>query len=701
MRSITSSALICAIAIIGTPCFGVDSPPAPSQSATDGTGAQDGAYDVAPDNLDSLLDLADQDLSRLTEIQVTKSTGVAPSLDTVVTTVERKESTVGRTPSAVFVITNEMIRRSGARSIPEVLRMAPGVQVARIDGNKWALSIRGFNSRFSNKLLVQIDGRSIYTPLYGGVLWDVQDVLLEDVERIEVVRGPGGTVWGANAVNGVINIITKSARDTQGVFLESGGGTERAFASARQGGALGDNGAYRIYGKWLERDRQFAPIGRAHDDWRQGRGGFRADWDLSPQDHVTLQGELYDSIAGGSGVFASPMAPFFTFDNTDMELSGGNLLGRLRHDVSDDSNWQVQFYYDHSDIRFQQGPSYYRDTLDLDFQHSFQLTADHQIVWGAGYRWNRDKAGTIPFFFSLVPQTREYDRVGAFVQDTMTLLDDELYFTIGAKASYNDYTRFEFQPSARVLWTPTEKHSIWASVSRAVRTTSRAESDGRIVRPAMVVPNLPPLYPVVTPGASSNAENLLAYEFGIRHQPEPWFSWDLALFYNDYDDLIAGGPPGAPSPAPEGLIVPVSLTNLGAGQTYGFELATNLELTDWWRLYGNYSFFRMNLNNVASSGQPGDAPRNQVYLQSSFDLPRDWDVDLIWRYVDVLPNQRIPSYLTMDIRLGWSPRDWFEFYVAGRNLLDQEHPEAGNDAFAGTLATEVQREVFGGVSLRY
>lgn len=329
----------------------------------------------------SLLDL---DLDQLANTDV-----VVPALDVPVTTVSRRDSTVGRTAAAVFVIDQEMIQRSGARSIPEVLRMAPGVHVARINSNKWAISIRGSNHLYSNKLLVQIDGRAVYTSLFGGTFWDEQDVVLEDVERIEVIRGPGATVWGANAVNGVINILTKRAEDTQGGLVVSGGGDqETVFNTFRYGGQAGEDLHWRIYGKHFARDDGYSPE-PTYDSWHQGRGGFRADWTPTDIGLITVQGDLYGGTSGGSGAVYSPTFPFYEIVRQDSPLSGGNLLSRWTRQLDQETSWALQFYYDR---RERSSPVFAleRDTYDLDYQYNFAIGAYQRLTSGVGYRWSRD-----------------------------------------------------------------------------------------------------------------------------------------------------------------------------------------------------------------------------------------------------------------------------------------------------------------------
>jgi len=663
-----------------------------------------GVESANADDLDSLLELADRDVTQLARVNV-----AAPALQVEVSSVSRQKSTVGKSPAAVFVITNEMIRRSGARSIPEVLRMAPGVDVARIDASKWAISIRGFNGRFANKLLVQIDGRTVYTPMFGGVFWDVQDLLLEDVERIEVVRGPGATVWGANAVNGVINVITKKAIDTQGAFVEGGAGTEeRGFVSARYGGQTGDDLSYRFYGKWFDRDRAFAFGDAARDGWAMGRGGFRVDWEPNGCDTLTFQGDYYDGGMANRSLYPDPTAPLrFRMADENERVVGGNALLRWTRVLSDDSDWSVQLYYDRTEREFQVGGfGEDRDTFDVDFQHRLPLGWCHSIIWGAGYRNTRDQIRNSPFVLGFNPTRRADDLFSYFVQDEIALREDLWYLTVGSKFSHSDYTPFEYQPTARLLWTPDERHSIWASISRAVRSPTRADDDVRIV--LMENPMNPGAFPLVLGNRGSVAEDLLAYEAGIRVQPTDRFSWDLATFYMQYEDLRVTVP-GArffdPGPPPASFD-PLMITNGVGGYTYGFELAANFEIAPCWRVSGAYTFFREEMDVLSDEGT---SPGNQVYLQSSWDLGRNWELDVAWRYVDVLSGQYldvrtgqlVPSYNVMDVRLAWYATPTMELAVVGRHLLDSHHPEFGADTYIGSLPTEVQQEVYGMVTWRY
>ena len=691
--------------VVGAPILAA--PPAGSESADD-TGSANTAIDA--DNLDSLLKAADEDVSQLAKVSV-----ASPALAEEVTTVSRQESTVGRSAAAVFVVTNEMIRRSGARTIPDVLRMVPGVNVASIDANKWAVSIRGSNGRFANKLLVQIDGRTVYTPLYGGVFWDVQDLVFEDIERIEVIRGPGATVWESNAVNGIINIITKNSADTQGAYAQVGSGTEElGFASARYGNQIGKDAHYRLYGKWFERGPGYSPTGDAHDAWRMGRGGFRADWTPNVRDTLMFQGEYYKGSDGEMTPYAS-LTPPFTQDTLVEQLPrGGHGLFRWRRELDEDSDWTVQMYYDRTERSWSEfGLAEDRDTFDFDFQHRFPLGRRHSIIWGFGYRNSKDdirnsdlSIGDIPLT-SFDPSKRSDDLFGYFIQDEITLKEDLLYFTIGSKFEHNDYTGFEFQPTTRLLWTPTPRHSIWGSISRAVRTPTRAEEDLNVVlSPVGVLPPGLPVFIDVVGNHDMLAEEVMSYEAGVRVQPTDKLFWDLAVFFNDYKKIRGINLNPYPVYNPQGFyLIDGRVDNSSAFQSYGFEIASTYDVHEQWRVRAAYSF----LIQTRNVGGDMAAPRNQIYLQSSWDLRRSLHLDMIWRYVDslagfemygaVLPGS--PSYNVMDIRLAWDARPGMEVAVVGRNLLDLAHYEAPSDSYLGTVHTEVPASVYGMVTWRY
>ncbi len=638
---------------------------------------------VDTSDIDDLLDL---DVEQLGRVDV-----APPSLSEEVSTVSRQSSTVGKSPAAVFVITPEMIRRSGVNNIPDALRMVPGVEVARIDANKWAISIRGFNGLYASKLLVQIDGRIVYSQFFSGVIWADQDVVLQDVERIEVIRGPGATIWGANAVNGVINIITKSPAETQGLLFVGGTGTEdRGFSTLRYGGHVGKDFHWRAYGKQFERDGGYFP-GDDFDDWRQARGGFRTEWTPTLDDIITVQGDIYDGKAGERHLAPIPTSPFQqinTFDNHD---SGENCLLRWTRILDTESDWSLQAYYD----RYGRTTPTIDDeqqTFDIDYQYRFPLGQRHNVICGTAYRQISDHFFG-DFSLSVNPQERSTNLFSYFLQDEITVVDDLLYFTAGSKFIHNDFTGFEYQPSVRLLWTPSERESVWAAVSRAVQTPDRLDED--LTFHQFVSP-FGPTFAQITGNRGLESEPLLAFELGYRAQPTDKFYWDLATFYNQYDDLTATQPLGAGffDPTIPAFIVPLTLANLLSADTYGAELTSTYEVRKDWRLTGSYSLLYMDVHSApVTDTTEGSSPHNRMFVRSSWDLSDDWQFDLIGRYADNLPAFGIPSYLVGDVRLAWQPYENLEWAVVGRNLFDSPHPEFV-DAFSGIVGTEVQPEMF-------
>ncbi len=660
--------------------------PAPSESET-------------PDVLGDLNELLDADLSKLASTEI-----VAPSFSESVTSVERQENTVGRTAAAIYVITSDMIRRSGVRTIPDALRLAPGVHVAQLDSNKWAISIRGMATRFSNKLLVQIDGRTVYTPLFAGVFWDVQDVLLEDVERIEVIRGPGAAMWGANAVNGVINIITKSSRKTTGIFAEAGGGNERLFSSARIGGDT-RNGSWRVFTKWFDRDAGRADDFVPKDDWNLQHLGFRTDQRLNALDTVTLQGDYYDGDAGGTTVFPIGSPPYVGQGPDPQTLAGGNVLFRFNREFDADSKWSLQVYYDET-IRDLENIGFREDrhTADVDFQRQTRFGQWHSVVWGLGYRNSSDRIRNDSLHLKFLPDRRSINRYSTFIQDDVTLVADRLYFKTGSKFSWNDFTGFEIQPTARLLYTPSASKSIWASVSRAVRVPSRTNDDLHLT----TLPSTDPLSPPFTQFRGNrdfDSETLLAWELGIRSSPIKEFYWDFAAFYNRYNRVEAFRA-GLPEVDPiTGLfVVPAYFVNGATADTVGFEWTSSAQMTDWWTLRGAYSFMTIDVDlapGVLPLDSTGSSIRNMFFFHSSWDLTESADFDLMGRYMDRNAREEIPSYFELDARFAWRPCDGFEFSLVGRNLLDSAHPEIGSDVSVGAQATQVQRELYGQAVWRY
>ncbi len=623
-----------------------------------------------------------------------------------VTTASKQAEKLSDTAAAVFVISSEDIQRGGFTTIPEALRMVPGLDVARIDANKWAISSRGFNAWFANKLLVLMDGRSVYTPLFSGVYWDVQDTFMDDIDRIEVIRGPGATLWGANAVNGVINIITKKARDTQGGRVNIGAGSKQAFGSARYGGKLGEDAWFRAYVKQFKRDSFENMDGEnGGDSWRGGRTGFRADWNRSSDTAMTLQGDIYTGESGTTSTFSFFDQAYTQYDTADLE--GGNLLGRWTQTISDDASFSVQIYYDRT-VRDMQILSETRDTVDLDFQQTLRIGGRNNIIWGLGYRLTYDNiTGSELMWFD--PDSRTDNLFSAFIQDTITLLPQRLYLTLGSKLEHNDYSGFEIQPSIRMRFKPHERQTLWAAVSRAVRTPSRADDDLHLLIDAFETgPTKNIAY--LEGNSDFDSEEVIAYELGYRLIPWSFLSVDLASFYNVYHNLRAALPgPPTPSwatyPPPPERIIPMELHNQFHENTYGLEVTGTLELFDWWRTSASYSWIQLHLfaseeenSNNLELGE-GSVPCNQFSIKNYFDLPGHLQLDTFFYYVDDLPDLGVPSYCRLDVRLGWRPVRDLELSLKFENLLEADHMEYSD--IQGIEATKIPRSVYGKVTWRF
>ncbi len=618
-------------------------------------------------------------------------------MEVEVTSVSKRSQKLSEAAAAVTVLTGDEIRRAGHTSIPEALRMVPGLHVARIDGNKWAVTSRGFNGRFANKLLVLIDGRSVYTPLFSGVYWAVQDVPLEDLDRIEVIRGPGGTLWGANAVNGVINIITKSAKETQGALLSAGGGSiERAFGTARWGGQAGDGIHYRVYGKGFDRDAlRTSDNEEAMDGWDVLQGGFRLDWDVSDRDSLTLQGDVYDGDAD--------QGFRFTGARDRIDLGGGNLLARWNRRVSDASDVMVQLYYDRTE-REEVLATEERDTVDLEFQHDLSLAPGRQLTWGLNYRFTSDQIDNSPFT-QFDPDDQSDHLAGAFAQLQQTLIEDRLVATLGSKFEYNEYSGVEYQPSVRMAWTPSERHTIWSAVSRTVRTPSRADQTVRIGLPS----EFPGVILDLQGTRDMDSEDLLAYELGYRGVLLPNWTLDAAAFWFDYGDVRSVDLTGAPFPAPPTspffgfFLQPAQFGNTLDAESYGVELETTWQPLDSWKLTAGWTLFKLQIDKESGSTDvigkrtEDDSPAHQLHLRSSWDLPGNVALDAAVYYVGEIEGQGIGSYWRGDLRIGWKPREDLELFVVGQNLFDHAHAEY-SEFFA--IPSEVPRSVWAGVTWR-
>jgi len=632
-------------------------------------------------------------------------------MDIEVTSPGKKAQRLSDVAAAVFVINQEDIRRSGATSIPEVLRLAPGVQVARIDSNKWAISVRGFDNRYTNNLLVLIDGRTVYTSTFSGVFWDIQDTMLEDVERIEVIRGPGAALWGANAVNGVINIITKRAEETQGGLLAVGAGSEeRGFGGLRYGLKVGKDAYARGYIKYFKRDGGVDGSGKdTADGWDALRGGFRLDWQASASDSLTVQGDLYDGSYGTTGTVPLLVPPYSQTQNDNGGTFGGNLLTRWEKTLSPTSGLALQIYYqrdERNDIEVGKG---LEDIFDVDYQHRFSWGKRNEIMYGVGYRFNHDRL-TNSSLVSFTPDSLSRNLFSGFLQDDITLIPERLRITLGSKFEHNYYTGFEVQPNARFLWTPHSGHTVWGAVSRAVRTPARADCDlrGNVATIPPGAPGNPGPTPILLSTFGSRelkSEVLLAYELGYRTQPADSFSIDLALYYHDYDrliDYVTGSPFPEISPAPPHVVVPSIFVNNMEGKVYGLEVSNDWLPLSWWRLKLSYTYQQMDIRlkgNIAdTTGRAksieGRSPKHQISLRSSIDLPWDLTFDGWVRYVDALPSIAVNSYVTMDTRLAWRPRPNLELALTGQNLIESSHREFVS---VEGISTKTERSFYGKV----
>ena len=620
-----------------------------------------------------------------------------------VITASKREQTVENVPAAVDVVTQDDIQRSGATSIPEALRNVPGLNVAQINSSTWAIGARGFPWQYAPRLLVLMDGRSVYTPAFGGVYWDAQDYLLEDLDRIEVVLGPGSTVWGANAMNGVINVISKSARETQGTLVSAGGGSEKlAMAGAREGFKLSDDIFGRVYGRYKYDNATLLHDGSsAEDAFQFGQAGYRLDGYPGDQGHWTLQGDTYGGWEQSHLNLPDAAAPpaYATADDQAGRVSGANMLGRWEQTFSESSTLAVQAYYDYAS----RDTSLMRidvQTMDLEARHTLTSWDRNKLDLGMDGRLVMDKWGDR--FFDASPAQTTTHLISGFIQDELWVMKDVLSLTAGLKLEQNSYTGVEPQPGARCLWHPHEAHTLWAGYSRAVRLPSRLEedvvSDARVYPPGVLAPALPGVIRALG-SHSIKAETLDAYEAGWRWQMERRASLEVRGFYYNYDRLLmlgAGTPYLQATPVPA-AIVPASYDNGLAGTSYGGEVIASYLPVDCWRLRLSYSYVKILLH--ASQPDPFDyvsdeytTPRNTVALSSSLNLGRRWDLDTALRYVDKVNYYSIPGYFELDARLVWRPRDHWELAIVGQSLLHAQHPEY-RPSLVG-LPTEIERSVY-------
>jgi iron complex outermembrane recepter protein len=615
-------------------------------------------------------------------------------MNVTVTSVSKKSEPVSEAPAAVYVINGEEIRRSGATCIPEALRLVPGMQVAQIDANKWAVTARGFNGMFANKLLVLIDGRCVYTPAFSGVYWDVQDVVMESIDRIEVIRGPGATMWGANAVNGVINIITKRSSETSGISGGlSTGNRERNNAVIQYGGFVSENLSYRVNVKqfqvepWKKADRD-----TAQDNWGRTHGSFRLDWNPSKAYDLTLSGDLYDGKADTKNALPIMVFPYLNIVTVRTAVSGGNILARGSHPLSDHSTITLQGYVDHTQrVDLTGGET--RNTYDLEYQQDYRNSGTRQVelVWGAGYRVSTDDMINTPYY-SFSPSKQSTGLLNVFGQFGVDVVKERLTITVGSKIEHNSFTNFEIQPSMRFLWSPNKHNSLWGAVSRAVRTPSRGERDGTIwlsVIPPLTTANPGPLTLLINyvGGDALQNEELTSQELGYRAQPSKDWWMDVALFYNRYEGIFTAIQ-GEPILSTESLTLPIHSANKQNARTYGGEIAVDWQPNTKFRAKGSYTYFFGNI-----SADPGtvlfqasygvlSTPKHQVGLFLMTRPTTRMTVDLFGRYVDRLQGLNVDGYMSLDGRIGLSLNHKLELSLTGKNILEKSHVEFQPEIFA-------------------
>lgn len=589
-------------------------------------------------------------------------------MDIEVTSVSKRSEKLSAAAASIFVLTGEELKRSGARNFPEALRLVPGLFVARTDGHSWVVTARGFGSTLADKLEVLLDGRSLYTPLFSGVFWEAQDTFFDDIERIEVIRGPGAALWGANAVNGVINIVTKSTADTLGAKLEvAGGGNLESAAAARYGFKIGDKAQARVYAKQQHFDDQETATGdSAEDGYKHRQWGFRSDWQINEQQQLTVQGDQYESEIN------RPAAE-------DESNSGYNLLARWQRQLPNGGQYQLQAYFDRTDRKT---PSLFaedRETTDLEFQHSFSIGERQQWVWGLGYRRSEDEI-TNSAIIQFLPTERDVERWSVFAQNQIALTPETLQLTLGVKVEDNDFTGTEVQPSIRLAWTPDDKRTLWSSLSRSVRTPNRLDDDIVVISPAS-----PTFF--IEGNREFESEEVITWELGYRNSLTEKLSLDTTLFFNEYDKMrgvdYAGSPPRNPR---------IENTREGSGR--GLELMFHYAASPQWAVYFGGSFFDLDLDSKKGFIDPGvdsedeNDPRMQSFVRSVWQSGRlSWDGTL--RHVDSIEDQGTPSYTELDMRLAWRFDKGVELALVGANLLHDEHVEYGNEQ----TGTQIQRSV--------
>ncbi len=590
-----------------------------------------------------------------------------------VISVSKAARPVSDAPASVFVITHDDVRRNGATTLPEALRLAPNLQVARIDARNYAISARGFNNLLANKMLVMIDGRTVYSPFFSGVFWDAQDVLLEDLDRVEVVSGPGGTLWGANAVNGVINVVTRSAAETQGELFSVGASEQEHHAAARYGGELIADGHYRVYGKRSQHDDvERADGSPTETGWDRSQAGFRTDW-TSNNRSLTVQGDFYQGELEQT-------------DLRDTEIEGANVLTRATWARSAESLWSLQAYFDHTHRDQAESYEQHLNTIDIELQHEWSLDDTHTLVWGGGHRYLTDRVENRQRF-EFLPDDVVLRWTNVFAQDEITLTD-KLRLTVGTRLEHNPYTGWESMPSAHLAWTPAARQLIWSSIAIAVRSPSRIDRD-------FFSPVNPPLLDGVPQyefagGKNFESETSTVYELGYRSQPVAAVNWSVTGFYSHYDDLRTL----EPNPSGTGQV----FRNRAKGNVYGLETWASWQATARWRLHAGFVVQRLDidlkpgsLDTSSTTNIANGDPEFYGQIRSAFDISHQLTLDAFLRHAGEIEQIDVPAYTSLDLRLGWRPLSRLELSLVGQNLLDDTHPEFGR----APVRSEFERGVFG------
>ncbi len=618
-----------------------------------------------------------------------KNLSLEELMNVMVTSVSKKEEKLIEAASAIQVITAEDIQNSGVRTIPEALRLASNLQVAQVNGSQWAISARGFNNVQANKLLVLIDGRTVYSLLYGGVWWDVQNVMLEDIDRIEVISGPGGSLWGANAVNGVINIITKSSKETQGLFVEVGYGNTTSdatpllpyydgeyTAALRYGGELNEDFTYRVYGMGFHINHTLDTNRKsAADDWAMLKGGFRADWEASQKSTVTFIGNIYGGTSNPDGA------------ETPAITKGDNFLVNWKRENSSTSQFQLQTYYDHTWRNF--GNTFTEDvkTLDIEAQNYHQLGSRHELNYGTGARLIAHKMNNLELF-GFFPAYKNLYVFNTFLQYDFMLIPDKLKYTIGTKLEYNSYTQFQHQPNTRLTWLATDNLSVWAAYSRAVRNPSRFDRELGYY--------LTPDQGLILGNPDFRSEVLDAFEFGLHYQPNENYFFSAATFYNIYDHVRSAEPTDL-------TVFPIILSNGVRGESFGFEFSGNAYITPWLNMRGGYTLFKKNLylkpgsKDLNEASAESNDPMHQLLLQANVETAWDVEIGTVFRYIAFLPDPFVETYAALDIRLAWAVNENLELSLVGQDLLSPYHTEYITDKPQRLIA----RSLFGKITCRF